>query len=144
MTDETTDWFSDDAATFGDRLTSAREAAGLTQKELADRLGVKEIAVKEWEDDLLEPRSNRLLRLSGLLNVSIMWLLNGEGEGLEGSQADQTLSSDVNAILAELRALRTEMEARADRLGILEKKLRARLKAENAEWVSELADAGER
>ncbi|MEZ5913851.1 MAG: helix-turn-helix transcriptional regulator, partial [Paracoccaceae bacterium] len=33
-------WYSEEAATFGDRLAAAREAAGLSQAELAQRLGV--------------------------------------------------------------------------------------------------------
>lgn len=42
MTAETqNDWFDPDATTFGDRLAGAREAAGMTQKEMAQRLGVK-------------------------------------------------------------------------------------------------------
>ena len=34
------DWFGPDAATFGDRVAGAREAAGMTQAQLARRLGV--------------------------------------------------------------------------------------------------------
>ena len=35
-----TNWYSDDAATFGDRIAAAREAQSLTQKSLAKKLGV--------------------------------------------------------------------------------------------------------
>lgn len=35
------DWYSADTATFGDRLAGARDAAGLDQRGLADKLGVK-------------------------------------------------------------------------------------------------------
>ena len=44
-------WFSDDAATFGDRLTAARESAGLGQEELARRIGVKPSTLRSWEED---------------------------------------------------------------------------------------------
>ena len=33
------DWFSEKSATFGDRVSGAREAVGLSQKELAAHLG---------------------------------------------------------------------------------------------------------
>ena len=36
-------WFDADAATFGDRVTGAREAAGMTQKQLAKRLGARKV-----------------------------------------------------------------------------------------------------
>ena len=78
-----TNWFSDEAATFGDRLAGAREAAGHTQDTLAKQLGVEVTSVDAWENDLREPRANRLQMLSGMLGVSLVWLLTGEGEGPE-------------------------------------------------------------
>ena len=82
MNDEN-DWYGADAATFGDRLAGAREAAGMTQSQLARRLGVKKATIAAWENDLSEPRANRLSMMAGMINVSIMWLLTGEGEGME-------------------------------------------------------------
>ncbi|MDB4842173.1 helix-turn-helix domain-containing protein, partial [Planktomarina sp.] len=35
------DWYGPDAATFGDRVLGAREKAGMTQVQLARRLGIK-------------------------------------------------------------------------------------------------------
>ena len=61
-------WFSDETATLGDRLTAAREAAGLSQKDLARSLGVKAKTVNNWESDASEPRGSRacsVYRLSG-------------------------------------------------------------------------------
>ena len=40
------DWYSDEAATFGDRVAAARDATGMSQRELAARLGVKEKTIK--------------------------------------------------------------------------------------------------
>ena len=105
--DRTDDWYSEERATFGDRLAAAREAAELSQKNLAKRLGVKAKTVAAWENDLSEPRANRLQMLAGLLNVSLMWLLNGEGEGVAppGDEAPRS-SDDARAILLEMRELR--------------------------------------
>lgn len=123
------DWYSDDTATFGDRMAGAREALGLTQSELAKRLGVKVKTLRAWEEDLEEPRANRLQMLAGLLNVSIMWLLTGEGDGLEAPGGGEApLPADLSALLTELRQLRAEMDRSADRLGLLEKRLRVILK----------------
>lgn len=41
-------WYSADVATFGDRLAGAREAAGLTQEDLAQRLGVRLTTLQNW------------------------------------------------------------------------------------------------
>jgi len=121
------DWFSPEAATFGDRLAGAREAAGLKQAELAKRLGVKTKTIRAWENDLSEPRANRVQMLSGLLGVSLSWLLTGEGDGLSGPVETQDLPEDVTGLLKEMRQLRAEMQRGADRLARLEKTLRRRL-----------------
>lgn len=122
------DWYGNETATFGDRLAGAREQAGMTQETLAKRLGVRVTTVRKWEDDHAEPRANRLSMLAGLLNVSIMWLINGEGEGLEMPEADT--GSDVAGTLAEIRVLSAEMHKKAETMARLEKKLRHLLVSE--------------
>lgn len=122
--DENTDWFGPDAATFGDRVAGAREAAGMTQSQLARRLGVKKATIISWEDDLSEPRANKLSMMAGMLNVSIKWLLTGEGEGTDAPVDVSDESSDLSAIMAELRALRGEMRSSAERAARLEKRIR--------------------
>jgi transcriptional regulator with XRE-family HTH domain len=52
----------------------------LTTSQLARRLGIKTETLHDWETDRSEPRSNRLLTLAGVLNVSPTWLLTGAGE----------------------------------------------------------------
>ena len=119
------DWYGPDAATFGDRVAAAREQAGMTQAVLAKRLGVRLDTLRAWEDDRSEPRANRLSILAGLLNVSMMWLINGEGEGIEGPA--EPIGEGMSDVLAELRGLRADMLKKAEHIGRLEKKLRVLL-----------------
>ncbi|MCE0505671.1 MULTISPECIES: helix-turn-helix domain-containing protein [unclassified Roseivivax] len=119
------DWYGPDAATFGDRIAGAREAAGMTPEQLSRRLGVKLKTLQNWENDLSEPRANKLSMISGLLNVSIIWLLTGEGEGVSPPGEEPAGSQDLREAIAELRAIRVEMQALADRSARLEKRLRA-------------------
>jgi len=86
--------------------------------------------LRSWEDDLSEPRANRLSIMAGLLNVSMMWLINGQGEGLDGPLEEASLPSSASDVLNELRELRTDMLARVEQMGRLEKKLRTALKEE--------------
>jgi len=123
------DYFSDEHATFGDRVAAAREAVGLGQIELARRLGVKEKTVRGWEDDTAEPRANKLQMLSGVLNVSMRWLLTGEGDGVEAPGNSSELEPDVSALLVEMRALRGEATQLGEKIGRLEKRLRAVLQS---------------
>lgn len=123
MKDEN-DWYGPDSATFGDRLAAAREAAGMTQSQMARRLGVKKATIAGWENDVSEPRANRLSMLAGMVNVSIRWLLTGEGEGMDAPQDDTYAVPGLASLAAELRAIRGEMRASSERAARLEKKLR--------------------
>lgn len=118
-------YYSDRSATFGDRVAAAREALGLSQAQLARRLGVKAQTVAAWEADRSEPRANKLQMLAGLLNVSMVWLMTGEGEGVtppeEGANAERAFES----LLTEVRETRMAQVRLAERLGRLEKRLRA-------------------
>jgi transcriptional regulator with XRE-family HTH domain len=120
-------WYDGDTATFGDRMTGAREAAGLSQTDLARRMGVKVATVRAWENDQSEPRANKLQMLAGMLGVSIMWMLTGKGDGLDGPETAEPLSDDLLALLAELRSMKVDQARLADRMGRLEKRLRLAL-----------------
>ncbi len=128
MTIEANDWYGPEAATFGDRIAGARDATGMTQGQLARRLGVKKETLAGWENDISEPRANKLQMLSGLLNVSIGWLLTGEGEGAAEPGDQVQGAADFTGVLAELREIRAEMRANAEHAARVEKKLRQLLR----------------
>ncbi|MCL5778530.1 helix-turn-helix domain-containing protein [Limibaculum sp. FT325] len=120
------DDYTDNSATFGDRLAVAREAQGMTPAQLARRLGVRQDTLEAWEADRSEPRANRLQMLAGLLNVSLVWLMTGEGPGgpnLSTPPADP--STEIGAILSEMRDLRLDQVRLVERIARLEKRLKA-------------------
>lgn len=119
------DW-DDDVATLGDRLARARDAAGMSQAQLARRLGVKLATVRNWETDRSEPRANRLQMLSGLLGVSFVWLMTGASQD-HATAPHEELPTGLPDILAELRELRVLQSQLAERTGQLEKRLKALL-----------------
>lgn len=122
------DWYGPETATFGDRLSAAVEKSGMTQKLVAKRLGIKLATLKSWEQDVSEPRANRLSMLAGLLGVSVMWLLYGRGDGVDYSYNEAQVPPEINDILFEIRALQTGLLTSADKLAKLEKQLRAKLR----------------
>ena len=120
--------WDDDVATLGDRLARARDAAGMSQSQLARRLGVKLQTLRNWEADRSEPRANRLQMLSGLLNISFVWLMTGVAQ--EDAQApEEELPAGLADILAELRELRVVQSQLAERTGQIEKRLKTLMAA---------------
>lgn len=56
-------------------IKKAREKAGLTQQELADKLGVGQSAVAMWESKKALPRTDKLPVLAKVLKCSVSALL---------------------------------------------------------------------
>jgi HTH-type transcriptional regulator, cell division transcriptional repressor len=129
-TDSENGYFSDVSSTFGDRVAAARRAMGLDHDRLTRKLGIKLKTLQAWEDDVSEPRANKLQMLAGVLNVSIIWLLTGEGEGVndpweqDESQNADTGASEMRVVLAELHQIRMEYNRLGDRFSRLEKRLK--------------------
>ena len=57
--------------TFHEHLTRRRKALGLSQEELAAKIGVSRQAVSKWETGDVVPDLNRLLALAEALNTSL-------------------------------------------------------------------------
>jgi len=62
----------------GQRLKALREAAGLTQRELARQLGVHHSNIQFWESGAVPPRSEVLPAMAELLGVRVEELLGHE------------------------------------------------------------------
>ena len=66
------------------RIREARKASGLTQKAVADTIGIKKQSVSGWETGKAEPSPESLRQLTDLFGVSREWLL-GQAERSESS-----------------------------------------------------------
>ena len=126
--DTTAGWFDPGVTTFGDRLAGARELTGMTQADLAERLGVKEKTLDDWENDMRDPRAMRLSMLAGLLNVSLQWLLTGEGEGPGDPGISTSYIRGGAQLLEEIHEIGVQMTLNTARLARVEQELRALLK----------------
>ncbi len=62
---------------IGERITSLRTAASLSQGQLADRMGVSRQAVSKWENDLSCPDPLRLIQLADTLGADVEYLASG-------------------------------------------------------------------
>lgn len=77
---------------LGQRLQQLRKAKGLSQEELADRVGVSRQAVSKWESGQSAPDLDRLLALRTQLDTSADYLLTGQAAA---HSADAALFSVV-------------------------------------------------
>lgn len=63
---------------FQDKMQQIRKDKGLSQEELAERIGVSRQAVAKWEAGLTYPDVDNLIAISGLFQISIDSLLKSE------------------------------------------------------------------
>ena len=66
--------------TFGKRIANLRSENGMTQLELAEKMGVTDKAVSKWERNLSLPDAGSLPRLAEIFQVSVDELMQGKAE----------------------------------------------------------------
>jgi len=65
-------------AKIGRFIAERRKAAGLTQMQLAEKLGITDRAISKWENGRAMPDSSIMLDLCEILKISVNDLLSGE------------------------------------------------------------------
>jgi len=68
---------------FGQRIHQAREAIGISQKQLADQLGVSQRVLSWWEREPVALKTEQLAALAQALKVSADFLLSRETKPLK-------------------------------------------------------------
>lgn len=63
-----------------ERIKSARLSAGLSQKALADKIGISDAALSKIESGFNNPAKQTVIAISNALGVALHWLETGEGE----------------------------------------------------------------
>jgi len=63
--------------TIGKNIADKRRAIGLTQEQLAEKVGVSAQAISKWENDMTEPDAEMLLTLADIFGVTVDELLRG-------------------------------------------------------------------
>lgn len=68
---------SDPTATIGARIRQARKSKGLNQAALAERVGVSQPAIANWESGVHDPRRLMLAKIAEALGAPLEWLAGG-------------------------------------------------------------------
>lgn len=90
--------------TFGEKLKQLRKEMGLTQKQLADQLGVTKSVVSFYELRERTPSPEVLVKLAGIFHVSADYLLGIEKtRSIDISGLDYDDERAVRMIVERLR-----------------------------------------
>ena len=62
------------------RIVKILNDNGMTAKELTEKLGMNKSTITNWKNNTTKPSIESIVAISRIFNVSVDWLLNGEGE----------------------------------------------------------------
>lgn len=80
---------------IADRIRYLRDKVGMTQSDLAKRLGISRSAVNSWEMSLSVPSLSNIIEMKEIFRVSVDYLLS----------LDESISVDISDLSNEEREL---------------------------------------
>ena len=96
--------------TTGDRIKEARKQAGLSQKELADKLGISFQTLAQWETGKRNPKYDTLKRIADALGVSVNSFMT-DVQLQKPTERSMTAESDLVSAINGLQTLFAMSEA---------------------------------
>lgn len=98
---------------FDEKLIQLRKREGLSQEQLAGRLGVSRQSVSKWESGIALPELAKIITLSEMFHISVDYLVKDsiEAEEINMPKQDETFSQDYEGCERE-----QELEAKVDEI----------------------------
>lgn len=75
-----------DQIKIGKFIAECRKNVGLTQAQLAEKLGITDKAISKWERGIAMPDSSIMLELCDILGISVNELLSGEKIDMDNNE----------------------------------------------------------
>ncbi len=94
--------------TFSEKIVYMRKKNGMSQEDMADRLGVSRQAVSRWELGTAMPDAGNILMISRALGVTADWLLDDEcGPETDTTDTNKSIpkENDLSRIMVYLITL---------------------------------------
>ncbi len=98
---------------IGTLIAALRRANGLTQKQLAERLGVSDKAVSRWERDESLPDLTLLPMIADLFHITVDELLRGERRAQANGVAEAQANADPERLKRQTRRVLSAAYSRA-------------------------------
>ena len=88
---------------LNERIRELRLAAGFSQVELAEKLGVSKQSVSNWENDNIQPSIEMLVKISRIFNVSTDLILGEDNHTyIEVTNLTKTQIHHVQQIINDI------------------------------------------
>ena len=84
------------STSMGEIISTLRKEKGMTQKDIADKLGITDKAVSKWERDVAFPDTATIPKLAEILGVSVEELMQAKAVPVNGHKGAGYL---INIIL---------------------------------------------
>ena len=95
--------------TISERIFERLEQLSMTQKEFAQKAGIRQSTISEWKKNKTNPSSDKILAICKALDVSPEWLLSGvdpaESRGKNQQYYTVDLSTDSGILVSEFNKL---------------------------------------
>ena len=100
-----------DQIKIGKFIAECRKNVGLTQAQLAEKLGITDKAISKWERGIAMPDTSIMLELCNILGISVNELLSGEKIDMENNEQknEQLLLEMAKEIEKKNRTIWTTM-----------------------------------
>ena len=87
------------STSMGEIISTLRKEKGMTQKDIAEKLGVTDKAVSKWERDIAFPDTATIPKLAEILGVSVEELLQAKAAPVPASNGvDKIINLILKAI----------------------------------------------
>ena len=116
--------------TIGDRIREQRKYKGLSQEQLAKKIGISVMSVRRYESSDRTPTEKVLTAISSALDIDVNWLING-----------YTLDERRQAMVDYAKNRRVEVQAEKQILDGLQL-LNAEGKKKIADYIDDLIKSG--
>ena len=84
---------------FGNRLKKLREAKKLTQKHVAESIGINQKQYQHWERGRARPDFEKIQQLAYFFGIGIEWLVYGKKKRIQQDDATAVFVSQIELFL---------------------------------------------
>lgn len=126
-----------------ERIKALRKTLGLTQQKFADKIGVKQNTVAQYEIGRNPPTDTVVTLICREFDVNEAWLRTGDGPMFVEKSRDEELADFFGRVLSEESDLRRRLLAVMSRLDVEEWEMLARMACKLAAEFEAEKDPGQ-